>query len=86
MASITIRNLDESVKKALRRQAAQNGHSMEEEARFILRRELFRDRSLEGLGSRISEIWADAALPDGIPLPPRDAWPKGADPGDDEEK
>ncbi|HWA90549.1 MAG TPA: hypothetical protein VG889_10965 [Rhizomicrobium sp.] len=36
MASITIRNLDDKVKKDLRRQAAENGRSMEEEAREIL--------------------------------------------------
>ena len=37
MASITIRNLDESVKAQLRIRAAQHGCSMEEEARHILR-------------------------------------------------
>jgi plasmid stability protein len=37
MASITIRNLDESVKRKLRLRAAQHGRSMEEEARHILR-------------------------------------------------
>jgi plasmid stability protein len=36
MASITIRNLDDSVKKRLRIRAAENGRSMEEEAREIL--------------------------------------------------
>ncbi len=36
MASITIRNLDEDVKEALRRQAAANGRSMEEEVRILL--------------------------------------------------
>ncbi|MBL4726608.1 MAG: bifunctional phosphopantothenoylcysteine decarboxylase/phosphopantothenate synthase, partial [Rhizobiaceae bacterium] len=36
MASITIRNLDESTKQALRERAAQNGRSMEEEARLRL--------------------------------------------------
>ncbi len=36
MASITIRNLDEGVKKRLRLRAAENGRSMEEEARAIL--------------------------------------------------
>lgn len=36
MASITIRNLDEAVKEALRRQAAANGRSMEEEVRVLL--------------------------------------------------
>lgn len=38
MASITIRNIDNELKERLRVRAAQNGHSMEEEARIILRR------------------------------------------------
>ena len=38
MASITIRNLDDSVKKRLRRQAAEHGRSLEAEARDILTR------------------------------------------------
>lgn len=37
MASITIRNLDDEVKRRLRVRAAENGRSMEEEARRILR-------------------------------------------------
>ncbi|MEI9933050.1 MAG: hypothetical protein WDM89_21595 [Rhizomicrobium sp.] len=36
MASITIRNLDDAVKKRLRKQAAENGRSLEAEAREIL--------------------------------------------------
>ena len=39
MGSITIRNLSDDVKKRLRKQAAENGRSMEEEAREILDRE-----------------------------------------------
>ena len=38
MASITIRNLDEDIKRRLRIRAAMHGRSMEEEARDILRR------------------------------------------------
>ena len=37
MASITIRNLDETVKRKLRLRAAQRNRSMEDEARDILR-------------------------------------------------
>ena len=37
MASMTIRNLDADLKARLRVQAAVHGHSMEEEARDILR-------------------------------------------------
>lgn len=36
MASITIRNLDEAAKRALRERAARNGRSMEEEARLLI--------------------------------------------------
>ena len=62
MASITIRNLDDSLKEALRRRAAGNGRSMEEEVRKILHAEVYRDsrRTGEGLGTwmarRFSEI------------------------------
>lgn len=38
MASITIRGIDDELKERLRIRAAQHGHSMEEEARIILRR------------------------------------------------
>jgi plasmid stability protein len=44
VASITIRNLDESLKVRLRIQAAMHGRSMEEEARDILRAALNRER------------------------------------------
>ncbi|MEE4383898.1 MAG: plasmid stabilization protein, partial [Pseudomonadales bacterium] len=37
MASITIRNLDEAVKRRLRMRASEHGRSMEEEVREILR-------------------------------------------------
>ncbi len=36
MASITVRNLDDSVKRDLRKQAAEHGRSVEAEAREIL--------------------------------------------------
>jgi plasmid stability protein len=45
MASITIRNLDESLKAQLRVRAAECGRSMEDEAREILRTALSRRRS-----------------------------------------
>jgi len=43
MASMTIRNVDESLKRRLRMQAAAHGRSMEEEARDILRSALSTD-------------------------------------------
>ena len=42
MTSITIRNLDDALKRRLRLQAAEHGRSMEEEARDILRSALNR--------------------------------------------
>ena len=41
MASITVRNLEEGLKRRLRVQAAENGRSMEEELRVILRTALY---------------------------------------------
>ena len=37
VASITVRNLDEGLKRQLRIRAAENGRSMEQEVRSILR-------------------------------------------------
>ena len=42
MASITVRNLDDGLKRRLRIRAAENGRSMEQEARDILRGRLVR--------------------------------------------
>ncbi|MFP4430675.1 MAG: FitA-like ribbon-helix-helix domain-containing protein [Spirochaetaceae bacterium] len=49
MASITIRNLDDSVKAGLRLRAARNNRSMEEEARRILA-EAVKESGREGRG------------------------------------
>jgi antitoxin FitA len=48
MASITIRDIDDRLKARLRVQAAHHGHSMEEEAREILRTALSAGRSRNG--------------------------------------
>jgi plasmid stability protein len=54
MASITIRNLDEAVKRKLRLRAAQRNRSMEDEAREILRGVLAQEPALTGnLADRI---------------------------------
>jgi len=56
MASITIRNLDDAVKTQLRIVAAHHGHSMEEEARTILRTVLSSKVARnEGLASKIHQ-------------------------------
>jgi plasmid stability protein len=48
MASITIRTLDDDLKRHLRMRAAQNGRSMEQEAREILRAALSGDDAPSG--------------------------------------
>lgn len=54
MPSLTIRNLDEAIKERLRVRAATHGHSMEEEARQILR------QALCGVTGR--DLWARSRL------------------------
>ena len=53
MATLTIRDLDEQVKSALRVRAARNGRSMEAEVRDILAREVGLADNLVSLGARI---------------------------------
>jgi plasmid stability protein len=48
MASITIRNLDDTLKRKLRLRAAHRNHSMEDEVRDILRTALAREPSSAG--------------------------------------
>ncbi len=78
MASITIRNLEDDVKQRLRVRAAQHGHSMEEEAREILRRELGEGAPARNLAAAIRARIAplggvDLAIPAREPMrePPR---------------
>ena len=56
MATLTIRNLDDELKSRLRIRATRHDHSMEEEARSILRSALSDSEDVEestGLGTRI---------------------------------
>jgi plasmid stability protein len=66
MASLTIRNLDESLKAVLRMSAAENGRSMEEEVRQILKYFLLHKKGSYGIGSRIAKRFADVG---GVDLP-----------------
>ena len=59
MATLTIRSLDDSIKKALRIRAAINDRSMEEEARIILRTVLKDEqKTTTGLGTIIHQRFA----------------------------
>ena len=71
MSSITVRNLDESVKTALRLRAARHGCSVEQEVRQILRQAVAPEQSgaisfAEQVNRRFVGLEADD-----LPIPPR---------------
>ena len=58
MASITVRNLDDGLKRRLRIRAAENGRSMEQEVRDILRVTLEEEEAqVRNLGTAIHELF-----------------------------
>ena len=67
MAQVIVRNLEEAVKRKLKRRAARHGHSMEEEIRSILR-DAVKDegRARKGLGSEIAELFKGIGLKEPI--------------------
>jgi antitoxin FitA len=75
MASITIRNLEDSLKRKLRVRAAQHGRSMEEEARHILRAGLTDKAALptnlyDAIRRRIAPLGGvDLDIPPRVPMP-----------------
>lgn len=70
MASLTIRNLDESLKTKLRLQSAQHGCSMEAEVRNILRQVLLPSAAPPDFVSRINQRFAGIDT-DALPIPER---------------
>ncbi len=58
MASITIRNLDDALKRRLRIRAAEHGRSMEEEVREILRQAVGKAAPPKDLGRAIHARFA----------------------------
>lgn len=77
MTSITVRNIEDDLKRRLRIRAAEHGHSMEEEARRILRSALGeneatgRDAAPEkGLGTEIHELFKSLGGVE-LEIPPR---------------
>lgn len=71
MASITIRKLDDGVKTRLRLRAAENGRSMEEEARVILREAVASGAGPENLAAAIRARFAPLGGVE-LELPPRE--------------
>lgn len=70
MASITIRNIDESLKSKLRLQSAQHGCSMEAEVRNILRQALLPSAAPVDFADRIHQRFAGLKA-DSLPIPAR---------------
>ena len=76
MASITVRNLDEDIKRRLRIRAAENGRSMEQEVREILRAALDQTRPPAlNLGTAIHELFEPFGGVE-LELPPREPMHK----------
>lgn len=76
MTSITVRNIEDDLKRRLRIRAAGHGHSMEEEARRILRDALGEGEAPvgtavpeKGLATQIHELFAPIGGVDGIEFP-----------------
>lgn len=70
MASITIRNIDETLKSKLRLQSAQHGCSMEAEVRNILRQTLLPSAAPSDFADRIHQRFAGLNV-DSLPIPAR---------------
>jgi plasmid stability protein len=70
MASITIRQLEESTKRKLRVRAANNGRSMEQEAREILKMALSQPEEPKDLVAAIRRRFAPLGGVD-LKIPPR---------------
>jgi len=75
MASITIRNLDDGLKRRLRVRAAEHGRSMEEEAREIIRQAVGPSTGPTNLGEVIHRRFATLGGID-LPLPAREPMPE----------
>jgi plasmid stability protein len=78
VAQFIVRNLEDDVKERLKRRAARNGRSMEDEARHILRNAVkTENQPAARLGSRIAARFGKATLPGELPelrgQPPRAA-------------
>lgn len=70
MASITIRNIDESLKSKLRLQSAQHGCSMEAEVRNILRQALLPSAAAADFADRVHQRFVGLNA-DSLPIPAR---------------
>jgi plasmid stability protein len=76
MASITIRQLEETTKRKLRIRAARHGRSMEQEAREILKAELGKaEDEPKDIGKAIRDLFAPFGGVE-LKIPPREPIPE----------
>ena len=76
MASITIRQLEETTKRNLRIRAARHGRSMEQEAREILKTELSKvEEEPKDIGKAIRDLFAPYGGVE-LKIPPREPIPE----------
>lgn len=78
MAAITVRNLDEQVKRRLRVRAARHGRSMEAEARAIIVEAVGAEEEEPNLLQRLHERFAELGGVD-LDIPPRSSKPRVVD-------
>ena len=72
MATIMVRNLDESLRQRLRLRAAQHGHSLEEEIHDILRAALGQEQApVKNLGTALHELFKPFGGVE-LDIPPRE--------------
>jgi antitoxin FitA len=70
MAQLVVRNLEDSVKRRIKRRAERNGRSMEEEVREILRSAANEKKpSSGGLGTEIAALFKGIGLKEGEEIP-----------------
>jgi antitoxin FitA len=69
MAQLVVRNIEDELKERLRRRAARHGHSMEEEARELLRDSVKEEghHPAANLGAEISALFSGIGLEADIP-------------------
>jgi antitoxin FitA len=78
VASLTVRDLDDDLKRRLRIRAAEHGRSMEAEVRAILRDALSGPVDETGLGSRIHQRFAEVGGVD-VVFPDRSDGPRAVE-------
>jgi plasmid stability protein len=73
MGALTVRNIDDDLKRELRMQAAANDRSMEEEIRVALRQWVKRppEMASEGLGTRLRRRFIESGRVE-LSVPPRE--------------